>query len=82
MRRDGSLIESLQTDTQEKPLHCRYCGRRYARKYVDHNVFSTVYLELIVARDLVNRHEKSFHPLADKINPDLSENDVTVIVDC
>lgn len=38
--------------------------------------------QLILDRDLVNRHERSFHPLADKINPDSTENEVVVVDDC
>jgi hypothetical protein len=56
------------SDTKEKPFHCRYCGRRYARKFVKLvTILSSDHTKTILQsyRDLVNRHEKSFHPHAD-----------------
>jgi hypothetical protein len=55
-------------DTKEKPFHCRYCGRRYARKFVKLvTILSYDHTKTFLPshRDLVNRHEKSFHPHAD-----------------
>jgi hypothetical protein len=77
----------MLSDTKEKPFHCRYCGRRYARKFVEfaisllHNHADELLLQ---SRDLVNRHEKSFHPHADGLNlsgglcPSEDQNDVTM----
>jgi hypothetical protein len=77
----------MSSDTKEKPFHCRYCGRKYARKFVElairlsHNHANGLSLR---SRDLVNRHEKSFHPHADGLNlpeglcPSEDQNDVTM----
>jgi hypothetical protein len=72
-------------DTKEKPFHCRYCGRRYARKFVKLvTILSSDHTKTILQshRDLVNRHEKSFHPHADglslskRVHPSEDQNDV------
>jgi hypothetical protein len=57
-----------RSDTKEKPFHCRYCGRRYARKYVKHMPTTLHNSTNMSPRDLVNRHERSFHPHADGLD--------------
>ena len=60
----------MLSDTKEKPFHCRYCGRRYARKSVQmsRHVRKHTDKSPSLHRDLVNRHERSFHPHADGLN--------------